>query len=855
MTPEQELILKEIKVAELKRYIDLTTNDKLWLKSHADMTLHGVLGYKRKWERGKYYNDIILSNIEKIIENWHYHQKKVIEIPCVCDENLSLPQILHDTLKELIIELDKKIIYNNNIEKTKPDSYCFAAKDIRNTKYSLDQHYFKGRSRDEIAVEFGYTRAAIDHQIDANCLNPLFNGERIYGNIVINPALKSRMEHAREAYMFNTIEHILPHEYDGCGNDLVKKFMQLDIVDTQNTGVNRRYLANLSSVKLFVPRGEKEFYERIMWCILGELVQHEAPVDKEFILDTVNETLPDIYQGQAYDKSFVDAILQCETLIEQREDGFLLKPQYLRDKSCRIARIIYEAGGEVITTDDIKKEYKLLYQEDINQVFAVQGYNCYATGKGRWMYGGQPQSQPQLQTLIREYAEDQQVFYYEDIRQYINQQGNYPYSERTIRTYITNVAVTDIKDPNHFCHLGFTDLHKNYDWKTPMNYGVTNWVGKQVKEIFDQIATVDNIGIPFDTVVGQVAQRANGTEYEGYLRSVLAMYVRSISGGDNCPFVIEGGYLKKSEMYAETNFEILGLKGTNYRYYDQIRSIAAEVAHKKDNGRILLTDLEKEVNEIITDKKIHRNTIRKAIDSEIYKQDILKIETVDGRLYVVYDITKDEIAPKYVAIKEEQTTQADAAEVRYEKVAMPTQPDYQPYVDRFNWNDLTSELMNDLNIYPYKNWMQYEGNEMAEAIKIFEDFMSKSRNEDIRKNIPHNIFDYYTTATTNDIRKLYMGRLAITYEALLCEIYERQNGEKIRAHGLRDVTKNYYPEIEDILASRDKQRGFAGIAQTLYNIRQRFAHGNPLEISTGEITRNIIQFAALYVYTIAKYYA
>ena len=672
------------------------------------------------------------------------------------------------------------------------------------------------------------------------------------------------MDDAFSVYKFDTVDEILPHESNyGFGNEVIK-YMKLDILDILN--VQQRGQNYSDSVELFIPREEKVKYTLIAEQIFKEFQLHIVPIDKESFVERLNDRLNNLqefvkkFPNREYDENFIDSILGCERFVEWRDDRFFLKPQFLNEDRHRVARIIYDAG-EAISTDDIREQYECIYHRPLTKNKLPNGlrdFNCFPKGKKGWIYG---EEQKPILTLIKEYAKTHKIFSVTEIQEYIKEQGDYRvYNEGTIRTYITSPefadCAIDLDDANHFCRRDNIKEYQDYRWAENQKYGVTNWVAKQLKEIFDN-HTDKASGIPIENITRQLKEKANSTEWYGTNFS-LSIKDKNISGNKDAPFIIENGYLKINEIvYSETNFKSLGFRNDSHKYYDQIRAIIIEEALKTTDGRIRLADLVTAVNAIITEAEIQRNKIIAVI--EYYLQDLRIEKTDEGHVYVVYDKTKDEIAPRFApkqdASAEDVSLNQDIAEVQYEEVsAEPQAPSYQPY-SHFDWDGLKEDLMNDLNQHPYNKWMPDEmGMEMGPAIECYMKFTQTSTSEDMRKNIPQNIYDYYKASTSNDIRKLYMGRLAIHYEALLCEIYKRRYDVTICEHGFRDVTKNYYPDIDSIFDPNNKPKGFDRITKNLYYIRRNFAHGQPLNTSTGEIAKNIVEFTALYIYTIAKYY-
>jgi hypothetical protein len=68
-----------------------------------------------------------------------------------------------------------------------------------------------------------------------------------------------------------------------------------------------------------------------------------------------------------------------------------------------------------------------------------------------------------------------------------------------------------------------------------------------------------------------------------------------------------------------------------------------------------------------------------------------------------------------------------------------------------------------------------------------------------------------------------------------------------------DICKSYYPDYAIAIANNAKQ-GFEGIVKDLNYHRNRFAHGDDIDLPITSLHIKFISYVALYVYTVDKYY-
>lgn len=134
-------------------------------------------------------------------------------------------------------------------------------------------------------------------------------------------------------------------------------------------------------------------------------------------------------------------------------------------KAVRIARIIFEADDWIEKTE-IALRYQELYNEDMENLdsnsLSKMGFAPLGN-TGKWRFGTAPVN---IQHLIRGIiTPERPLVTFNTIVKAAEKQGlEYPLS--TIRTYITDIATPENKQPDLFCLKGYCHLYPAYSWRS-----------------------------------------------------------------------------------------------------------------------------------------------------------------------------------------------------------------------------------------------------------------------------------------------------------------------------------------------------------------------------------------------------
>lgn len=772
------------------------------------------IGLAALYRRIRPMKDALVQDAQAIVNSWKEFQT-IYELPSNYDRNLGLSR----NLKYALLEFAQIIEKNKNNKRYISNSQQWKSFSLLAT--ILRKYYDEAKSDSQIAEEEGYTSQHID-KVKHDCVIEILSGNVFFKNYKLNQNILDLIASLKAECLFSTLDKFV--SYSGASDTDLLADLECDIVEIKDAA-------------FLIPKDTKGAYRAVGQVIINTLVENPLPTDKDVIYELIvsNDELSDVN----YDSIFVENVLACDELIDVFNNNLIqIKNQYLTNAGQRYARIIYEAGAK-ITTEEARKRYEDIYKTVPSSgpnTAGVYGISC--EGRKYWYYG---EPKVPIQQKVTEFAEDREIFYYDNIEKEIIKEGyTIPH---TFRVYITNVCAVDNQDKDHFCHKDHVDDYPQFSWRSPSRYGQINWILNEIKNILIERGT-----ITIDVLVAEIEERSKSTEYR--YATKWTKYIAANYSGNDKPFKIDNGKIIVNEpVFSNTDFETIGLRGGKYAYFKQIRSIVANEVKKDESGRKSLVEIVSIVNEI-TDEPLSRNTILRAIKDEQHRFEPIDVEVVNdnGNLFVKW--TKKEIVPEPVYIVKSVDKTFDKEEILEVKETEP-RPAIR-YRQNVNWQELNRTMKRELVFYG--NWMAYDCINMNDAIDTFTNFLSDAGNTNLSQRLPMDLYEYWFASTDSFDRSRYLNDLLIFFEAALKEIYIRQEGKEApRTNGLANMAQLFSGLPDMLLYSKDS-KGFRRIASDLYSKRNKVAHGDTLNLSSLETARLITDYVALYVYIVAKYH-
>lgn len=135
--------------------------------------------------------------------------------------------------------------------------------------------------------------------------------------------------------------------------------------------------------------------------------------------------------------------------------------------------------------------------------------------------------------------------------------------------------------------------------------------------------------------------------------------------------------------------------------------------------------------------------------------------------------------------------------------------------------------------------------------------MEGSTNSNLSKIIPQDMYDNWFAFTNRFSIYHYFMDLALNFEGLLIDI-SRRNGKEVAGKGLSEICEEYYPEYYDAIRKHDVTTGsrYNKIMKSLHINRNQISHGDgsPIEMNSIQMMTNVLNYIALYIRTVVKYY-
>lgn len=769
------------------------------------------------------FDDIVFWN-KKYVFPTNYDAKRSLV------ENL---QLVSDELYWYVSECKKR---ENQIRLPKDQ------KKISNLEVALRECYYEDKPLLDIANKLGFDSSERVRQfLKLELLLPLFNGEQVekgkevLGNISIHPALIKQTREYVENIMFS-IGTPLP-------NRLCQDILNIDVIDIAY-GFNKT---------IIVPAREKGVYESLITPFFEVMTAALKPVRIETIIERISEhekTYKNILsKAKSYDNEFIYALLYCDELTESNEGGVLLRYEFIKTKNGSIlqeralARVLADAG-EPLTLEDVGQEYISRYGTGSMKpnLTVTEKFGCrpLASGRKYWVYGGE---KPSVKEWIETFSQEKKIFYFDEIFKAVVC-AEYIIPEKTLRTYITNICAVDNADNNHFCHKQYVDDYPDCSWRSPIRYGIINWVANEIRQLFE-LEGVDELHI--SKVNDWLYNRSQNSDYsiEKVYDHAKIIQNSCLTSDVDSPFVIvskeRGDWVlkKNSVVYNTIEWRTFGYKGRGYE--QKLLALATKYLRQAPYLKMYLTDL---VSKIVEDNEVENLTpsqIRKKLITFINESKLphsLKLRSTDTHRRLL-EVSIDATKARPIKNKE------------------------------FDWAILKPKLARELAFC--SNWIAGErlSRSYEAALDSFVTIIQNSVNKNLNKILPQRLYEFFfESQSTDDDRYIIMCSISRIFEAMLEEIHYSNGGPKIEyKKGIQDLAGQCgFYAFERVLhpSTNIKYLRFGSYEKTLkylQNVRNEDSHGKwYIDTYRGdprpEADKNvdkIKKFAALYIFAVAKY--
>lgn len=831
LPPENDEVinaLNEIPIDEIQFYVDSKEYSKYIgaIRKIKNITTLGQLfSYKfpllQQHEiAGKRWQDVLKTQYPAIIDNWHSFSV-VRYFPQSVNMDSGLFENIKKAFSEIVEELEKRIGFNKYPQTMRYNSYPGKTFPISLVAEILRSLYVDNLTKEQTAKDLGLVYERI-RSVHAETIDTLVSGETICENIQLDKDLIEWILLVKDQCLFFSEENFIA--LAGEVNEKVLGLLGMEVVNITD------------NINFVIPRDTKNIYSRLGAAVVDVLRKAAIPIDKEEFFERLDhhKKIVDIAD---FAPAFIDNILNYSQLIKCDAGKVSIIDDYLSTDEQRLARIIYNEKRP-ISSKEVLLIYKNKYHRTSSASFTIlEKFGINKVQGNLWAYG-RTELKP-IQTFVEEFANEHKIFNFSDLQRAMTVAGyTIPAS---IRSYITNVCKVDNDDRYHFCHRDYSEDYPQYNWRSQNREGLSNWILRKTKDYFS-----DKESVSLENLTDYIETESKGTGFEQRIRIRVQETISRFSGIDK-PFIIDNARIRKNpDVFDKTDFNTIGLRGGKYPFFVQIRSIILNELKKSENGKISLVDSIKLINESL-DEPQDRNTIIRAIANKHLPPINAEIQNIDGSLYIIYNKHKIESEPVFEI---RSSSNESIPEVVESNNISATRPEIS-YRLVLNWEDLQSTLERELSFYSI--WLNYEGINLNDAIAKFLLFMKNSENSNLSRKLPQYMYEYWFARTDIHDRETYLSQLAIFFEGLLSEIKYHNDGVRVRKVGLGDWLREFHGLANTLTLPSHLAKGFDRISKDLYFKRNKFAHGETIEMSSAEIAKTISDYVALYIYTISKY--
>lgn len=763
------------------------------------------------------------------------------------------------TIEDLLTHKKREIPYVSNmyesVGKLMDVAICQAIEVLEKSSKSLSSKYsqvlrcyfLEHKSVDEIAKIIDDS----NWNVRGNILNRFMKGEDFYANICISPLFKQQVKSLIDPMLFQACNTMF-EDNDIDTPEKINFAIVLtgyDILADMKEWGNAKVLTKdsyINTTRQHLISLKKAICESIVPVSLSDLVEKTKA---DFI--TKND-LSD------FNVQIIENFLKTHPWVETNdEDCFYIQTPHLENIYHRQGRIIFEEGG-LIHHKKVKSIYETIYGETykLNGISpslrnrSEQDFLPY--GKtGQWYYSEDGSQLPLPNKAISNFVDGHIHFYWKDLAGVVSQltRVNKNLNARRIRMEITNLCYVDSQDNNHFVKKGEEDKYPHFSWnKGKQNR--TNWIINHAYEILKDAPEKKMAWSAFEK------QFKDDIVETGRPLKVIEDLKYKHSGEDESKYIFirKDGYIRINEDVVQKNYNgdlsMVGLFRKYPEYYNILYSLAMTELRKQSENKMLLTDfINLAVENIESEGKVDGAFVRKAFSNNDNLPEGLTRYNEEGSVYIKLDVVladeevKDDVQYEVTSASVDDAQSAPVlaiSSVTREPVTSAT---------RFTWTDVKSALKKDLEFYDNSRWL--DGITSDEVLDHFVNTISNSKNYNLNQMLPQIIYEFHYARIDRYDHIQYIRNLPIAFEALLREIYESCHRPSY-SKGIYKLCEEGFHDYAQSIKYNDR-RGFGGILCDLVHKRNLLLHGMNLELSPVTLVLTVLQYIALFVYTVDKY--
>lgn len=753
------------------------------------------------------------------------------EIPYVSNVHQSIGKLMDSAIAQAIMILEKH-------------------SSVASAKYAdvLRYYFLDHKTVDDI------TKIVKDSRwnVQGNILNKFMKGEDYSAGICIAAYFKQKVVALMDSMLFKACDEVFDE------NDI-------DTPEKVNFAANLAGYDVISDMKewgnvmILIQDSSKDIARQHLISLKKAICDAIVPVQMSVLIEKTKADFVKKNIISTFNSQIIERFADSHPWIQKDdEDRYFIITSRLDKSYQRQGRIIYEAGAP-IHHDSVRAIYKSLYGEDYKTAGIQSGslnkrveHDFFSYGKtGLWYYSESGVKIKPANEVIAKFVDEHICFYWKDLSAVVGQlcKINKKFTKSRIRLEVTNLCYVDINDTEHFVKKGEEANYPLFSWRRA-NQNRTNWC---VNHAYEMLKDAPNGVMSMDDFEEQFKQDLIET---GRPIKVLEdiKYKHSGSSADEKIFIRENNTIRINEDVVQNKYNgDLSLFG-RYRkfseFYNIIFSLAMTELRKQQENKMLLVDfISLALENIESEGKLSSPYIRKIFENKDVLPQGLTRYNENGSVYIKYNpaVATDDTADdmQYAVSAQPSDAVQDVPQlVVSDEIRQPVS-----YTTRFNWGDVKRALKADLAFYDSPFW--YSGITSDEVLDKFVNTLSSSTNNNLNDLVPQIIYEFHYARIDRYDLNQYMRNLPIAFEALLRDIYESCH-RPTKSRGIYNLCVEGFNDYALVLKSKDK-RGFGRILNDLVNKRNLLLHGANLELSPVTLVQNVVEYIALFVYTVNKY--
>ena len=762
-----------------------------------------------------------LPNLVDGADTWLHRleRQEVKVVPFEVDEEISLA-------KQFEIALEQAVQYLKH-QKSKNQKYYGGV---------LANFLKDGMRLDEMSSS---TTPERKKQILCNFVQRQKLGPTTYKDLEFSETLKTQIEEIVEAKMYHPKEELVK----ALGIEREQVFYVLSLALGDNPPII------MSNLKKKMKKGIVDLHLK---CLKDSLQALLFPASIEIILRDVKERLKKEKNDIEFIKEVILQDLDNNPAVEQVGDRlYQLKKEELGKAVLIQGRIMYEIN-DWRTKEEIEQIYWQQFPES-KERFQASGLSKFESkvsptmgfiklGKtGKWRFTEDKDGHEEdVAKLLEKCLKEKELVNIDEVMDFIKK-NDMPYDKGTIRTYLLGMCYVD-ETGTTFVLSNKKDQYPTYSWKRKYRGDSTNWTVNRSVEILKKQPRHKMAYKLFREELLRFAKE------EGY-RSAVIEIIKSYDGEGKL-FIRKDDIIELNmDVLEKTNLKFEGLYRKDPHYMDIFSYTFNALGHEKD-GQLALTEL---VNRITgqTEVTIDEKTVRHAFDKDAIIPDGLERLTIEGRVYIrLVNARANDEDEQYKVDNTAPITNEDVPSLVVDTVERPA----VTYQTVFTWAELREAMKRELAFYD--NWD--DGNHITSepSLDKFQRFMEGSRNQNLKVMIPQDMYDNWFAFTNRYYTYHYFTDIALNFEALLKDIC-RRNGKDVAGNGLVEICQEHYPEYYNAIRNQNVTNSrYNKVMKDLHYNRNQICHGdgNPVEMTSRQMMLSILNFIALYIRTVVKYY-